>query len=59
MINLYKFYKDNVNEDEYYYKFYNNIVVTPHQIFQQMSDFFQQTKKKNMKHMRYMILRKS
>ena len=40
MINLYKFYKDNVKEDEYYYKFYNNIVVTPHQIFQQMSDFF-------------------
>lgn len=41
MINLYNFYKDNVKENEFYYRFYNDIVVVPHQIFQQMVDTFQ------------------
>lgn len=32
MINLLDYYKDNVKEDEYYYKFYNKIVSIPEEI---------------------------
>lgn len=48
MINLYNFYKENVKEDEFYYKFYNDIVIIPHQIFQQMSEFIQMDEKEEI-----------
>lgn len=41
MINLYSFYKNNIKENEYYYKFYNDIVTIPQKNFREMSDLIQ------------------
>ena len=39
MINLFKFYEHNVKENEYYYRFYDELVSKPHSIFKQMNSF--------------------
>ena len=40
MINLFRYYEDNVRENEYYYRFYNDIVTIPHNIYQSLIDSF-------------------
>ena len=39
MINLFKFYEQNVKNDEYYYRFFDELVSKPHSIFKQMNSF--------------------
>ena len=40
MINLFKFYENNVKKDEYYYKFYEDLVTHPHRLSDEIKTAF-------------------
>ena len=40
MINLFKFYEQNVKNDEYYYRFFDDLVTHPHRISDEIKTAF-------------------